>query len=265
MAKTFDLLIRGGTVVDGNGDEPFVGDVAIRDGQIVAVGDVSGEAGEIIDAKGLVVTPGFVDIHSHYDGQAFFDDTLSPSNAHGVTTVVLGVCGIGFAPARADDHDLLVTTMESVEDIPGDVLRAGLEWEWETFPEYLDALDRRGFAMDVAAHIGHVALRTYVMGARGVANEPATPEDIASMAKLAGEAVEAGALGFSTSRVQAHVTLAGEPVPGTTAGQDELFAIGRAIADTGRPVVFQVAEAGVDGQDPNDALSEIVWMRKLSA
>lgn len=265
MAENFDLLIRGGTIVDGNGGEPFLGDVAIRDGQIAAIGRVSGEASEIIDAAGLVVTPGFVDIHSHYDGQAFFDDTLSPSNAHGVTTVVLGVCGIGFAPARAADHDLLVNTMESVEDIPGDVLRAGLEWEWETFPEYLDALDRRGFAMDVAAHIGHVALRTYVMGARGVANEPATPEDIASMSKLAAEAVEAGALGFSTSRVQAHVTLAGDPVPGTMAGEDELFAIARAIADTGRPVVFQVAEAGVDGQDPNDALSEMAWMRKLSS
>ncbi len=265
MGERFDLLIRGGTIVDGNGGEPYAGDVAIRDGLIAALGDVSGEASDIIDAEGLVVTPGFVDIHSHYDGQAFFDDTLSPSNAHGVTTVVLGVCGIGFAPARPADHDLLVTTMESVEDIPGDVLRAGLEWEWETFPEFLNALERRGFAMDVAAHIGHVALRTYVMGARGVANEPATPDDIAAMAKLAAEAVEAGALGFSTSRVQAHTTLAGDPVPGTLAGEDELFAIGRAIADTGRPVVFQVAEAGVDGQDPNDALSEMAWMRKLSA
>lgn len=264
MAQAFDLLIRGGTLVDGNGGEPFVGDLAIRDGEIAAIGDVSGEAAEVIDAAGLVVTPGFVDIHSHYDGQVFFDDALSPSNAHGVTTVVVGICGIGFAPARSSDHDLLVTTMESVEDIPGDVLRAGLEWEWETFPEYLDALDRRRFSMDVVTNIGHVALRTYVMGERGVANEEATPEDIAAMSKLAAEAVEAGALGFSTSRVQAHVTLDGEPVPGTTAGEDELFAIGRAIADTGRPVVFQVAEAGVDGQDPNDALSEMEWMCKLS-
>jgi N-acyl-D-aspartate/D-glutamate deacylase len=266
MAERFDLLIRGGTLVDGTGAEPFVGDVAIRNGRIAAIGtSVAGEADEVIEAKGLVVTPGFVDIHSHYDGQALFDDSLAPSNAHGVTTVVLGVCGIGFAPARPDDHDLLVSTMESVEDIPGDVLRAGLEWEWESFPEYLDALDRRSFAMDVAAHVGHVALRTYVMGQRGIANEPATAEDVAEMARLAAEAVEAGALGFSTSRVKAHVTLAGDPVPGTMAGEDELFAIGRAIADTGRPVVFQVAEAGVDGQDPTDALTELDWMRRLSA
>ncbi|MFO0690457.1 MAG: amidohydrolase family protein [Myxococcota bacterium] len=265
MAERFDLLIRGGTVVDGTGRAPFVGDVGIRAGRVAAVGSaVAGEADEVIDAKGLVVTPGFVDIHSHYDGQAFFDDSLSPSNAHGVTTVVLGVCGIGFAPARPADHDLLVTTMESVEDIPGDVLRAGLAWEWETFPQYLDALDRRRFSMDVAAHIGHVALRTYVMGGRGIANEPASSQDIAQMARLAREAVDAGALGFSTSRVKAHVTLAGDPVPGTHAREDELFAIGRAIAEAGKPVVFQVASAGIDGQDPEDALREIEWMRRLA-
>lgn len=266
MAERFDLLIQGGTVVDGTGRAAFVGDVGIRDGRVAAIGArVAGEAAEVIDAKGLVVTPGFVDIHSHYDGQAFFDDSLSPSNAHGVTTVVLGVCGIGFAPARPADHDLLVTTMESVEDIPGDVLRAGLAWEWETFPQYLDALDRRRFSMDVAAHIGHVALRTYVMGGRGIANEPATPQDIEKMAALAREAVDAGALGFSTSRVKAHVTLAGDPVPGTHAKEDELFAIGRAIAEAGKPVVFQVASAGIDGQDPEDALREIEWMRRLAA
>lgn len=265
MTDRFQLLVRGGTIVDGTGRAPFVGDVAIRDGRVCAIGEkLAGEADEVIDAKGLVVTPGFVDIHSHYDGQAFFDDSLSPSNAHGVTTVVVGVCGIGFAPARPADHDLLVTTMESVEDIPGDVLRAGLPWEWETFPQFLDALERRRFSMDVATHVGHVALRTYVMGSRGIANEPATGADIAQMAKLAREAVDAGALGFSTSRVKAHVTLAGDPVPGTTAREDELFAIGRAIAASGRPVVFQVASAGVDGQDPEDALRELEWMKRLA-
>ncbi|MCB9725546.1 MAG: amidohydrolase family protein [Spirochaetaceae bacterium] len=266
MPTHYDLLIRGGTLVDGTGRAAFTADLAIQNGQIAAIGaSLPGTATETLDATGLVVTPGFVDIHSHYDGQAFFDDTLAPSNAHGITTVVLGSCGIGFAPAREADHDLLVTTMESVEDIPGDVLRAGLPWEWETFPEYLDALDRRGFAMDVATQVGHVAIRTYVMGARGIANEKATAADVEKMAALAAEAVEAGALGFSTSRVKAHVTLAGDPVPGTTAAEDELFAIGRAIAKTGRPVVFQVAEAGTDGQDPQDAISEMAWMRRLSA
>ncbi len=236
MAERFDLVIRGGTIVDGTGRAPFVGDLALRGGKVVAIGGkLAGEAAETIDAQGLIVTPGFVDIHSHYDGQALFDDSLAPSNAHGVTTVVLGVCGIGFAPARPDHHDLLVTTMESVEDIPGDVLRAGLRWEWESFPEYLDALDRRRYSMDIATHVGHVALRTYVMGQRGIANEPATKADIAEMAKLARQAVEAGALGFSTSRVKAHVTLAGDPVPGTTANEEELFALGRAIAQSGRP------------------------------
>lgn len=265
MSDRFDLVIRNGTLVDGTGRAPFVGDLAIRDGKIAAIGAaIAGDAAEVIDAAGRIVTPGFVDIHSHYDGQAIFDSALAPSNAHGVTTVVLGVCGIGFAPARAADHDLLVTTMESVEDIPGDVLREGISWEWETFPQYLDALDRRRFSMDIATHIGHVALRTYVMGARGIANEPATGSDIAQMAKLAGEAIEAGALGFSTSRVKAHVTLAGDPVPGTTAREDELFAIGHAIAQSGKPVVFQVASAGVDGQDPEDALKEMEWMRRLS-
>ncbi|MCB0969745.1 MAG: amidohydrolase family protein, partial [Ilumatobacter sp.] len=155
MPTHYDLLIRGGTLVDGTGRAPYPADLAIQNGQIAAIGaSLPGTATETLDATGLVVTPGFVDIHSHYDGQAFFDDTLAPSNAHGITTVVLGSCGIGFAPAREADHDLLVTTMESVEDIPGDVLRAGLPWEWETFPEYLDALDRRGFAMDVATQVG---------------------------------------------------------------------------------------------------------------
>lgn len=262
----YDLLVRGGTVVDGTGAPAFVADVAVRDGVIEAIEPaIAGDAAEVIDATGLIVTPGFVDIHSHYDGQVLFDDSLAPSNAHGVTTVLVGVCGIGFAPARPEDHELLVETMESVEDIPGDVLRAGLTWDWSSFPEYLDALERRSFAMDVATQVGHVALRTYVMGRRGVDNEPASRADIDAMAALAREAVEAGALGFSTSRVKAHVTLAGDPVPGTSADEDELFGIAEPIAGTGKPVVFQVAAAGADGQDPEGALKELDWMRRLSA
>ncbi len=178
----FDLKITGGTIVDGSGAERFVGDVAITDGKIVAVsrGPLEGDATETIDATGRIVTPGFVDVHSHYDGQAFFDESLSPSNGHGVTTVVMGVCGIGFAPARPDAHEMLIETMESVEDIPGDVLRAGIPWEWETFPEFLDALDRRTYAMDIAAHIGHVPVRTYVMGEKALENGPATEGEIAA-------------------------------------------------------------------------------------
>ncbi len=262
----FDLVIRNGTIVDGTGRPAYTGDVAVSDGLLVEVGGtIEGEGHEVIDATGLVVTPGFVDIHSHYDGQAMFDDALSPTSGHGVTTVVLGVCGIGFAPARPDDHELLITTMESVEDIPGDVLRAGLPWDRESFPDYLDALDRRAFAVDIAAHIAHVPMRTFVMGERGVANEPAGEADIDAMGELAREAVEAGALGFSTSRVLAHTTAAGDPVPGTFAGEDELFGIAAAMAKTGKRVVFQIAEAGTDGADPESALKELDWMRRLSA
>ena len=262
----FDLVIRGGTIVDGTGAPAVVGDVAIRDGVLVQVGGTAeGSASEVIDAAGLVVTPGFVDVHSHYDGQAFFDDALAPSNGHGVTTVVLGSCGIGFAPARPSDHELLITTMESVEDIPGDVLRAGLPWDWESFPDYLDALDRRRFALDVATQVGHVAVRTYVMGQRGIANETASRADVEAMGALVREAVDAGALGFSTSRVLAHTTAAGAPVPGTFADEDELFGIATAIAESGKRVVFQLAEAGADGQDPESSLKELDWMRRLSA
>ena len=180
----FDLKITGGTIVDGTGADSFVGDVGITDGQIVAVshGPLEGDATETIDATGKIVTPGFVDIHSHYDGQAFFDQSLSPSTGHGVTTIVMGVCGIGFAPARAEDHELLVEVMESVEDIPGDVLRAGLPWTWESFPEFLDALDTNTYAADIAAHIGHVPVRTYVMGEKALENGPATEGEIAQMA-----------------------------------------------------------------------------------
>lgn len=262
----FDLVIRNGLLVDGTGAPAVVGDVAIADGVLVQVGGtVEGDAAEVIDATGRIVTPGFVDVHSHYDGQVFFDDALTPSNGHGVTTVVLGVCGIGFAPARSEDHEMLVTTMESVEDIPGDVLRAGLPWDWESFPEFLDAVDRRTYAMDVAAQIGHVPVRTYVMGARALENGPASQADIDAMAAIVREAIEAGAVGFSTSRVVSHRTAAGDPVPGTFATEDELFGIAAAIAESGRSAVFQLAEAGIDGFEPESAVKEVDWMRRMSA
>ncbi|MCU1400388.1 MAG: dan 1 [Acidimicrobiales bacterium] len=261
----FDLVITNGTIVDGTGSAPFVGDIAIKDGLLAQVGgSVTGDAAETIDATGLVVTPGFVDIHSHYDGQATFDTELAPTSGHGVTTVVVGSCGVGFAPARPTDHELLITTMESVEDIPGDVLRAGLPWNWESFPDFLDALEARRYSMDIATQIGHVAVRTYVMGERGVANDPATSADIDAMGAIVREGIQAGALGFSTSRVLGHKTAAGDPVPGTFASEDELFGIAASMQGAGR-AVFQIAESGADGQDPEAALKELDWMRRLSA
>ena len=199
-----DLVIRNGLIVDGTGAPGIVGDIAITAGVLTQVGGIVAETGaEEIDATDRIVTPGFVDVHSHYDGQVFFDNALTPSNGHGVTTVVFGVCGVGFAPARPTDHEMLITTMESVEDIPGDVLRAGLPWTWESFPEFLNAVEANSYAMDVAAQIGHIPVRSYVMGDRAIANEPATPEDIAAMSAIVREAVDAGAVGFSTSRVLA--------------------------------------------------------------
>jgi N-acyl-D-aspartate/D-glutamate deacylase len=261
----FDLVIRNGTIVDGTGRSQYRGDIAVSDGVLVQVGGVvRGEAREEIDAEGLVVTPGFVDIHSHYDGQATFDEVLEPSAGHGVTTVVMGSCGIGFAPARTEDHDRLIEVMEWVEDIPGAVLRAGLPWNWESFPEYLDALEQRQFSMDIGTQIGHVAVRTYVMGERGVRNEEATRADIDAMAQIVREGIDAGALGFSTSRVLNHKTANGEPVPGTFAHEDELFGIAAAMSGANR-CVFQLAQSGADGDNPEAAIKELDWMRRLSA
>ena len=199
----FDLVIRGGTVVDGSGGEPFKADVAVRDGRIVVVDEMSvgelSQAREVVDVDGLVVAPGFVDIHTHYDGQATWDPLLEPSSGHGVTTVVAGNCGVGFAPVRPGDEQWLISLMEGVEDIPGTALTEGIDWSWETFPEYLDALDRRRYGIDVGVQVSHGAVRAYAMGERGAANEPATPEEIAAMAAIVQDAVESGALGFSTS------------------------------------------------------------------
>ena len=259
-----DLVIRGGTLIDGTGAPARTGDVAITEGRITELGRVSGPARRTLDADGLTVTPGFVDIHTHYDGQATWDSLLAPSCYHGVTTLVMGNCGVGFAPVRPDQHAFLIELMEGVEDIPGTALHEGIQWEWESFPQYLDALARRHYAMDIATQVPHGAVRAYVMGERGAKNQPATAEDIAAMAAIVKEGVAAGAFGFSTSRTIAHRAITGEPVPGTFAAEDELFGIGRAMGSLGRGI-FEVAGAGAAGEDVAAPKAELDWMRRLSA
>ncbi|HKX79883.1 MAG TPA: amidohydrolase family protein [Novosphingobium sp.] len=229
----FDLVIRGGTVIDGTGAEGFLGDVAVRDGLIAAVGHVAGKGAREIDAAGKLVTPGFVDIHTHYDGQVTWDKRLQPSSYHGVTTAMMGNCGVGFAPCRPGDRTLLIKLMEGVEDIPEPVLAEGLPWNWETFPEYLDSLEGRRFDMDIGAQVPHAALRVYVMGERGANRETATADDIAGMRGLTAQAIEAGAFGFSTSTSYTHRTKAGEPIPTRDAGQEELAGIAAGLGDAG--------------------------------
>ena len=259
-----DLVVRGGTVVDGTGAPARTADVAVDDGRITAVGSLNGVAArQTIDADGALVTPGWVDIHTHYDGQATWDEVLAPSAWHGVTTIVTGNCGVGFAPARPDRHDWLIGLMEGVEDIPGTALAEGMSWDWESFPEYLDALDRRRFTVDVGTQIAHGAVRAYVMGERGARNEPAGPEDIEAMRAIVKEAVAAGALGFSTSRTIAHRAIDGEPVPGTYAAEDELFGIGAALGELGTGI-FELAPTGVAGEDVIAPAKEVDWMRRLS-
>ncbi|MDX1871703.1 amidohydrolase family protein [Mycolicibacterium sp. 120266] len=228
-----DLVIRNGTIIDGSGGDPYVGDVAVTAGVITAVGTVSGVGSREIDATGLLVTPGFVDLHTHYDGQAIWSDRMTPSSAHGVTTAVMGNCGVGFAPCRPADHETLVDVMAGVEDIPGVVMVDGLPWTWETFPEFLDALDARRRDIDVAAFLPHSPLRVYVMGSRGVDREPATPEDLSQMRKLAAEAIQVGALGFASSRLTIHKTESGQPIPSYDAGHDEIEAIALGVKDAG--------------------------------
>lgn len=247
---TLDLIIRGGTVVDGLGGEPFVADVAVSDGVVVAVGDVRETAAREIDATGLLVTPGFVDLHTHYDGQAIWSDRLTPSSAHGVTTAVMGNCGVGFAPCRPSDHDVLVDVMAGVEDIPGVVMVDGLPWHWETFPEFLDAVDARRRDIDVAAFLPHSPLRVYVMGQRGVDREPATAEDLAMMRKLAAEAVQAGALGFASSRLTLHKSESGHPIPSYDAGYAEIEAIARGVDDAGGGLIQFVPDLMAGDYEP---------------
>jgi N-acyl-D-amino-acid deacylase len=259
-----DLVIRGGTVVDGTGAPPRSADVAVDGGLVTEVGTVEGTGSRTIDAEGLLVTPGWVDVHTHYDGQATWDDVLAPSAWHGVTTVVMGNCGVGFAPASPERHQWLIGLMEGVEDIPGTALSEGISWDWETFPQYLEALDRRRWTMDVGTQVPHGAVRAYVMGERGARNEVATPEEIDEMKAIVKEAVAAGALGFSTSRTTAHRAIDGEPVPGTFAAEQELFGIGAALGEL-RTGVFELAPAGSAGEDVDDPKREMDWMRRLSA
>ncbi len=257
-----DLLIKGARVVDGTGAPAAVADVAIKDGRIVETGRVTGAANETIDADGLLLTPGWVDIHTHYDGQVTWDPLLTPSIWHGVTTVVMGNCGVGFAPAAPDRHDWLLGLMEGVEDIPGSALAAGIKWEWETFPEYLDALDRMPRALDVAAQIGHGAIRAYVMGERAH-DELATPQDIDAESRVVREAMAAGAAGLSTSRSLLHLDTSGDLVPGTFAGEDELQALAGELAAAGHGV-FEMTIRGMSGFDAAGPPSEIQWMHRIS-
>ena len=258
---TYDLIIRNGTIVDGTGAARFTGDLAVKDGLIAAVWPegkgAHGDAAQEIDAEGKVVAPGWVDVHTHYDGQATWDAEMAPSSWHGVTTVVMGNCGVGFAPAAPDRHQWLIELMEGVEDIPGTALAEGMKWNWETFPEYLDALEEMPRTVDVGTHVPHGAVRAYVLGDRERPGAVPTAEDIQAMAKIVEEGVRAGALGFSTSRTVLHRSIDGEVVPGTTATKEELIEIGRALGRAGHGV-FEMAS------DMRREWDEFGWMGALS-
>ena len=254
-----DLIIRNGTVIDGSGAPGIVSDILIKDGLIKKVGnlDDSYQSKKEIDASGYIVTPGFVDIHTHYDGQATWDNYLSPSSWHGVTTALMGNCGVGFAPVRDDDHDKLISLMEGVEDIPEVVLTEGLDWQWNTFSDYLNVLQNRSFDMDIGAQIPHGALRLYVMGQRGSDREVATEDDIKEMAKISAEAIEAGAIGFTTSRTIFHKTSKGELVPSFDAAGNELIKIAKEIGKTGKGVLQLVSDF-LGGYEEFKMLEEMV-------
>jgi N-acyl-D-amino-acid deacylase len=253
-----DLVIRNGKIVDGTGQPAFIGDVAIDGGKITSVGGKAGAARREIDATGLLVTPGFVDIHTHYDGQVTWDPYLTPSSWHGVTTLVMGNCGVGFAPVEPGKEEFLIGLMEGVEDIPGTALAEGIKWNWESFPEYMNAVEKMKRAVDVGVQVPHGSVRVYVMGERGANNEAATPDDIEKMATVVRDGLKAGALGFTTSRTMLHRAKNKELVPGTFASEDELLGIGRALGQAGHGV-FEMAS---DMVGP-DATME--WMVKLSA
>ncbi len=251
-----DMVIRDGLIVDGTGAAAFHGDVALDGGRIVQVGGKAGPGRREIAASGRLVTPGFIDIHTHYDGQATWDPWLAPSSWHGVTTIVMGNCGVGFAPVERDRHEWLIGVMEGVEDIPGTALSEGIPWGWESFPEYLDVLDRMPRAIDIGAQLPHGALRAYVMGERGATNAPAMPDEIARMADLAAEAMSAGALGFTSSRTNVHRDKHGNHIPGYEVAVDELIGISAGLRRAGRGAIG----VNVDFRDVDD---EIAWMRRL--
>jgi N-acyl-D-amino-acid deacylase len=252
-----DIVIRGGTIVDGTGKAAFTGDVAMTGGRISAVGGKQGPGKREIDASGLLVTPGWVDVHTHYDGQAMWDPLLAPSCWHGVTTVMFGNCGVGFAPVKKEHRGALMDLMEGVEEIPNPVLAAGLSWEWETFPQFMDELERRPRAIDICAQAAHLPTRVYVMGDRAVRREAATPDDIAEMRKLTIEALQCGAFGFTTSRTDSHKFPDGELVPSRDADDHELLGIGSALGVTG------TGAFGMNS-DFDDEEFELRWMRKLA-
>lgn len=255
----YDLIIRNGQLVDGTGSPARTGDVAVKNGRIAAVGAVDGGAVQEIDAAGLMVTPGWVDTHSHMDGQATWDPLLAPAINHGITTLVMGNCGVGFAPCLPTEaeRDRMIAVMEDVEDIPGAALHEGISWEWESFPEYLDVLDKFPRAIDIAAQVPHCAVRTYVMGERGVNNEIATPEDVEKMSAIVKEGIEAGAIGFSTSRTELHMTRDGMAMPGTYSDEAELLGIGEALGELGKGIYQLVS-------DWDDWETEMDWMKRLS-
>ncbi len=253
----FDLVIRGGEVYDGNGGDPRVADIAVKDGKIVEVGKVAGSGHEEIDARDKIVCPGFVDIHTHYDGQAVWDDSIAPSALHGVTTVVMGNCGVGFAPCKPEHRGGLIELMEGVEDIPAPVMYEGLPWTWETFEEYLDVLDRQSYDIDLCALVPHAPVRVNVMGERAMRLEPATADDVAQMREIVANAIRAGAFGVSTSRTTTHRSLAGDLTPTLLARERELVGLALGMTDAGRGLLQFVPEV----QDP-DVIGEFEMMRR---
>lgn len=279
---SYDILLKNGTIVDGTGAPPYVGDIAIKDGRIAAMGrKIDAQADEVVDAAGKYVTPGFVDPHTHYDGQVTWDRDLMPTSGHGVTTIVIGSCGIGFAPVRKGTEDWLITLTEGVEDIPGTALHVGIPWGWESFPDYLDVLDRQSYRLDIAAHVPHSAVRAYVLGKRAETDEPATQADLAAMANIVSESIAAGAVGFATSRVTLHRGSDGGVLPGTNAAEAELLALTEAMRDAGGGVL-QVIPSGITGgvegeegeqtmagighlRDKHSLSAEIGMMRRLHA